>query len=105
MFTNFNYKFSGDYSIIGYKKQKIPPKAGFEAADLRKLSAGNLAGTQAAGANCNRLVRAINNSLNFSDVRLPHSVGRTVGVGNLSAENNALTANTALSHVYAPPCI
>ena len=70
-----------------------------------KLRAGYLAGTQATGAYCNRLVLTVNDRLDLPDVRLPHSVGRTVGVGNLSAENNALTANTALSHVYAPPCI
>ena len=61
-------------------------------------SAGNLAGTQAAGAYGYRFVRTIDNNLYFSDVRLPHSVRRTVRVGNLSAEYNAFSANAALSH-------
>ena len=67
--------------------------------------AGYLAGTQAAGAYGYRLVRAINNNLNFSDIGLPHSVRRTVRVGNLSAEDNALSANAALSHFRIPPYI
>ena len=68
-----------------------------------RLSAVNLTGTQAAGAYSNRLVRAVVIYLDFSDVGLPYSVGRAMRMGNLSAENNAFSANAALSHLSLPP--
>ena len=70
-----------------------------------RLSAVNLTGTQAAGAYSNRLVRAVVIYLDFSDVGLPHSVGRAMRMGNLSAENNAFSANAALSHLSLPPSL
>ena len=51
-----------------------------------------LAGTKATGANCYSLNCAVNISLNFSDVGLPHSVGLTIRVGNVLTECNALAA-------------
>ena len=69
----------------------------------RSHSASDLSGTQAAGAYSNRLVRAVVIYLDFSDVGLPHSVGRAMRMGNLSAENNAFSANAALSHLSLPP--
>ena len=70
-----------------------------------KSSAGYLAGTQATGAYGYRLVSTADNDPNFSDVRFPHSVRRTVRVGNLCAENDAFSANAALSHFRIPPYI
>ena len=58
-----------------------------------------LAGTQAARAHVNRLVRAVYNSLNASDVGLPHSVGLAVGVGNILTESYAFAADRAFCHV------
>ena len=41
---------------------------------------------------------SVNDSLNLADIGLPGSVGLTVGVRYVVSENNALTADTALSH-------
>lgn len=65
----------------------------------------NLAGTKAAGADVNRLGRAVNNSLDTSDVGLEHSVYLTVGVRNGASENNTLTADTTLCHETDTSCI
>ena len=40
----------------------------------------------------------VDNRLNALDIGLPHSVGTSVGVGNLNTKGNALAANIALSH-------
>ena len=65
---------------------------------LSPLSAFDLSGTKATGANGNGSVGSVNYSLNLTDVGLPGSVGLTVGVRHVVSESNALTANTALSH-------
>ena len=46
------------------------------------------------------MVSAVNDCLYLSDVGLPSSVGLTVRVRYVVSENNALAANTALSHFY-----
>ena len=53
---------------------------------------------QATGANRNGLGIATDGNLNLADVGLPTSLRFTVGVGNVLAEYNALTADTALCH-------
>ena len=53
---------------------------------------------QATGANRNGLGIATDGNLNLADVGLPTSLRFTVGVGNVFAEYNALTADTALCH-------
>ena len=53
---------------------------------------------QATGANRNGLGIATDGNLYLADVGLPTSLRFTVGVGNVFAEYNALTADTALSH-------
>ena len=58
----------------------------------------DLSRTKATGANVNSLVCAVNYSLNPTDIRLPGSVGLTVGMGNVMSKGNALTADAALSH-------
>ena len=60
-------------------------------------------GQTSADINC--FCSSVDVSLYFSDVGLPHSVGRAMRMGNLSAENNAFSANAALCHVKGPPCI
>ena len=63
-----------------------------------QLNSGNFARTKATRANSNGGIRAVNYCLNLTDVGLPGSVGLTVGVRYVVSKNNALTADTALSH-------
>ena len=70
---------------------------------VEHLSALNLTGTQATGANINSLVRSFNYSLHLADVGLPGSVALTVGVGNGVTKGYTLTANTTLCHGNLPP--
>jgi hypothetical protein len=46
---------------------------------------------------------AVDDSLDFSDIGLPSSVGLAVGMGVVVPEGNALTADCALSHSDTPP--
>ena len=62
------------------------------------LSALDLSGTKATGANVNGAISTVNYCLNLADVGLPGSVGLTVRVRNVVSECNALTANATLSH-------
>ena len=68
-----------------------------------QLSAVDLTGTQAAGANTYSGVSAVYNSLNLSDIGLPRSVGLAVGVGYVAAKGNTLAADAALCHFNIPP--
>ena len=65
---------------------------------FRRLSALDLSGTKATGANVHGSVSTVNHSLNSTNVRLPGSVGLAVRVGHVVSEGNALAADTALSH-------
>ena len=69
-----------------------------KAEFFKPLGALNLSGAKATRANANSSVCSVNYSLNLTDVRLPGSVGLTVGVRHIVSESNALTADTALSH-------
>ena len=69
-----------------------------KAEFFKPLGALNLSGAKATRANVNSSVCSVNYSLNSTDVRLPGSVGLTVGVRHVVSESNALTADTALSH-------
>ena len=40
----------------------------------------------------------VDNRLDTLDIGLPHSVGTSVGMGDLDAKGHALAANIALSH-------
>ena len=62
------------------------------------LCALYLSRTKATRANCNSLVRTVNNRLYLADIGLPGSVGLAVRVGNVVTKGNALAADTALSH-------
>lgn len=75
-------------------------------AILRKLDgAGDLAGTQTTGAGIHSLGRAVHNSLNALDVRLPCAVGTTMRVRNPDSESYALTADITFCHDSAPPLL
>jgi len=63
-----------------------------------ELSALDLSGTKATGANVNGSVSSVYNCLYPADVGLPTSVGLAVRVRNVMSKGNALAANTALSH-------
>ncbi len=63
------------------------------------LSALDLSGTKATGANVNGTVSTVNYCLYLTDVGLPGSVGLTVRVGNVVSKGNALTANATFSHI------
>ena len=66
---------------------------------IQRSSAGNLAGTQATRANGNGLVRAVHDCLYLADIGLPGAIGLTVGVGNVLAVNDTLSADTAFCHL------
>ena len=60
--------------------------------------AGDLSGTQAAGAGVHTLGGTVNDRLNAADVGLPSTVGPSVGVRNLDTKGYALTTKITLSH-------
>ena len=66
------------------------------------LSALDLSGTKATGANVYGTVGTVNYCLYLADVGLPGSVGLAVRVGNVVTKGNALAADTALSHLTPP---
>ena len=72
----------------------------YSGAFWHKLCTLDLSGTKATGAYANRLIGTVNLSLYPTNVGLPGSVGLTVRVRYVVSENNALAANTALSHFY-----
>ena len=61
--------------------------------------AGDLAGTEASGADIDMAGRAVHNRLDALHVGLPGAVGTTMGVGDLDAEGDALVAEFAFGHV------
>ena len=63
------------------------------------LSALDLSGTKATGANVNGTVGTVNYCLYLTDIGLPGSVGLAVRVGNVMSKGNALAANATLSHI------
>lgn len=74
----------------------------FRAPRLPYSGKGNSAGTnraQTAGADIDRLVLTVDNDLNGSDVRLPSSVGLSVGMGNIMTKGNTFFTDAAFCHV------
>ena len=67
------------------------------------VCAGNFARAQASGADVHSGVSSVNNGSYLAHVRLPHSVGSTMGVGNVLSEDDALSANITLCHLKTPP--
>ena len=62
-----------------------------------------LARTQTTRADRDGFMGSVHNGADLSDVGLPGPAGLSVRVGNVVAERDALAANRALCHVYAPP--
>ena len=58
----------------------------------------NLVGTETSGTDVHMAGSTVHDRLDALDIGLPHSVGTSVGVGDLDAKGNALAANIALSH-------
>ena len=84
------------------RAKKKGPSPGEDPVFLRLSQsdgAGNLAGTQAAGAGVNALRGAVHDRLDASDVRLPGSVRTSMGMGHLNAKRNILATNFTLCHV------
>ena len=67
--------------------------------------AGDLSGTQAAGAGVHTLGGTVNDRLNAADVGLPAAVGTSVGVGHTDTEGHGLATIFPLCHCSAPPFI
>ena len=65
---------------------------------VKTLRAVDLTGTQAAGAYAYGGVSTVNDSLYLADVRFPHSVSLTMGMGVVMTKGNALSADAALCH-------
>ena len=72
-------------------------------AELQLQGALDLAGTQAPGAGVDVSGGPVNDRLYTSYVRLPGTVGSSVGVGDLNTKGHALAADVAFCHVSAPP--
>ena len=66
--------------------------------------AGHIAGAQAARAGVDALRRAVDNRLDTLDIGLPRAVGAAVGVGDLDAEGNTLSANITFGHYWHLLC-
>ena len=69
----------------------------------RLYGSGNLAASQATGANSNLLVGTVYNSIDLSDVCLPGSACFTVGVRNIVSESNTFTAAHTFCHILHLP--
>ena len=65
----------------------------------------DLAGTQATGADVNRLCAAVYDRLNATDIGLPGSVGLTVRVRNVMTKHNALATKVTLCHGFDTSCL
>ena len=65
--------------------------------------AGDLSGTQAAGAGVHTLGGTVNDRLYAADVGLPAAVGTSVGVGHTDTKGNSLATIFTLCHCSAPP--
>ena len=58
----------------------------------------NLVGAETSCTDVYMARSTVDNRLDALHIGLPHSVGPSVGMGDLNAKGNALAANIALSH-------
>ena len=73
---------------------------------IRLHSAGDLAAAEAAGADINMLRCSVHNGLDALHIRLPGTVGPSVGVADFDAERHILITELTLCHIAeAPPCL
>ena len=85
--------------LLLYKnKRSLPRERGKLFKDLFS-NAGNLARTQTAGADADRLMSTVlRNDSDLSYIRLPGSARLAVRVGNVMSEGNALSAEFTFCH-------
>ncbi len=70
----------------------------FNITDNGLHRAGDLAGTEAAGAHMNMFWGTVHDRLYALDVGLPGTIGTAVRVGNPNPESDALTAKITFGH-------
>lgn len=86
-------------TVRGILAQKNPQNRGLIRSAKQSAGSLNLTGAQAARADIHSARSAVYDSLNFHNVGFESSVTASVGVRNLNAESNALTANFTFSHI------
>ena len=59
----------------------------------------HLVGAETSGTDVDMARSTVDDRLDTLDIGLPHSVGTSVGMGDLDTERNALAANIALCHL------
>ena len=67
------------------------------------LSAGDLTAAEAPGAHIDVPGASVHYRLNALDIGAPGTIGAPVGVADLYAKGNALSAEITLCHFFAPP--
>ena len=80
------------------KKLRVVRHGAFSVAFIGSHRTGDLTGTEASGADVHMSGGTIHDRLDALHIGLPGTVGTTVGVGHLNAENNALIAEFTLGH-------
>ena len=75
------------------------------SGNVKLHSAGDLAAAQAAGADVNVLGGTVHDGLDALHIRLPGTVGASVGVADLDTEGHVLVTELTLCHIEAPPCL
>ncbi len=106
MFTKYpnNYRFYPVFVPYSpFLKQKSPAFAGDFYCAFYLNSSFDLTASHAVSTYINGLMSAVYNSLNLSDVRLPHSAGLSVRVRNIVTKGNCLLAKFTLCHLFYPP--
>ena len=82
--------------VCGHEKKTSLQACLFCTITLRSDGALNLVGAEASRTDVNMAGSAVNDSLDALHVRLPRTVGTSVGVRNLDAKRDTLAAKIAL---------
>ena len=91
-------------SVFGHVKRPEPPAPALQMTNIQLSdSARHLVGAYTARAYVDMAGSAINDSLYPLDIGLPHPVGSSVRVRYLYSKGNALSADIAFRHEFAPP--
>ena len=69
------------------------------SGNVKLHSAGDLAAAEAASADVNMLGASVHDGLDALHIRLPGTVGASVGVADLNAEGHILLAKLTLCHI------
>ena len=68
------------------------------SGNVKLHSAGDLAAAEAASADVNMLGGTVYDGLDALHIRLPRTVGTSVGMADLNAESHTLVAELTLCH-------